>query len=350
MKNLRPNRCYVIAEAGLNHNGSVDMAKALIDVAGIAGVDAVKFQKRHVPTLATRDVLDAPDDRFPSLGRTYREIRDRLELSRDAYVTLKRYAEAKGLDFICTPFDQPSVDFLESIGLKTYKFASHSVTNLPLLRYVARKCASEKGRHIILSTGMCTLDELDRAVAVLKTIAQSFTILHCVSSYPQAVSESNLALIPTLRSRYGVSVGYSGHEIGWLPTLVAVAMGATMVERHFTLDNTLEGFDHKISLEPHELIEMVKTIRQIETAVGSGEKSVSEREWITRRKYHVSMVSSRAIPKGTPISEDLITYRNPGTGIPPKDAEMVLGKAAVIDIPEDTLIKREMVGIFHPTK
>lgn len=335
---MNQNCCYIIAEAGLNHNGKMEIAKKLIDVAAVAEVDAVKFQKRNVATLAIKEALDAKDERFPSLGNTYRAIRESLEFSKKQFIELKEYAEGKGLDFICTAFDKESVDFLEDIGLETFKIASHSMTNLPLLEYIAGK-----KKKVIISTGMCTFDELDQAIEIFRKGHVDPTILHCVSSYPQPIEDSNLRLVQSIRERYKLPVGYSGHELGYLPTLIAVSLGAVAVERHFTLDKSMEGFDHKISLEPQELIVMTKKIRQIAKMFGTEEKTISSKEMITRNKYHVSMVSSKFIPEGTKILEEMITYKNPGTGILPKSANMVIGKFAKVDIPADTLIETVMI-------
>lgn len=329
--------CYVIAEAGLNHNGSVEIAKALIDVAAIAGADAVKFQKRTVEKLAVKSVLDAQDDRFPEFGKTYREIRQHLEFSMDEYRELKAYTQAKGLDFMVTAFDTEAVDFLEELGVEAYKLASHSATNLELLDYLARL-----RKPTVLSTGMAELEELDRAVEIFRRHDAPLVLLHCVSAYPTPLAECNLAMIDVLKKRYRLPVGYSGHELGYLPTVVAVAMGAQMVERHFTLNKTMVGFDHKMSLEPDELIAMVRDIRNVRKTRGTGEKRVSETEWITRRKYHVSMASAVAIPAGTTLTEAMVSYRNPGTGIPAKLAHTVLGKRAARDISADELLSVEM--------
>ena len=329
--------CYVIAEAGLNHNGSVQIAKALIDVAAIAGADAVKFQKRTVEKLAIKSTLDAQDDRFPEFGKTYREIRQHLELSLEEYQELKDYAQSKGLDFMVTAFDTEAVDFLEELGVEVYKLASHSATNLQLLDYLARL-----RKPTVLSTGMAELEELDRAVEIFRRHDSPLVLLHCVSAYPTPLAECNLAMINVLKARYGLPVGYSGHELGYLPTIVAVSMGAQMVERHFTLNKTMVGFDHKMSLEPDELIAMVRDIRNVAKIRGTGEKRVSETEWITRRKYHVSMASSVAIPAGAVLNEAIVSYRNPGTGIPSKLAHTVLGKRALRNIPADELLSADM--------
>jgi sialic acid synthase SpsE len=329
--------CYVIAEAGLNHNGSVEIAKGLIDVAAIAGADAVKFQKRTIDKLAVGSVLDAPDDRFPEFGKTYREIRQHLEFSMDEYRELKDYTQAKGLDFMVTAFDTEAVDFLEELGVEVYKLASHSATNLELLDYLARL-----RKPTVLSTGMAELEELDRAVEIFRQHDAPLVLLHCVSAYPTPLADCNLAMIDVLKERYILPVGYSGHELGYLPTVIAVAMGAQMVERHFTLNKTMVGFDHKMSLEPDELIAMVRDIHNVRKTLGTGEKRVSETEWITRRKYHVSMASAVAITKGAELSEKMVSYRNPGTGIPSKLAHTVLGKRAVRDIPADALLSVDM--------
>lgn len=337
MARLNSGECYVIAEAGLNHNGSMDIAKKLVDVAAIAGADAVKFQKRTVEKLAVKSVLDAADDRFPEFGKTYREIREHLEFSLEDYRELKAYSEARELDFIVTAFDVDAVDFLELLDVEAYKLASHSATNLQLLDYLA-----QLRKPTVLSTGMAEMEELDRAVGIFQKQGAPLALLHCVSAYPTPLEECNLAMINVLKERFGLPVGYSGHEIGYLPTVAAVAMGAQMIERHFTLDKTMVGFDHKISLEPDELIAMVRDIRRIHRIRGSGEKRVSDTEWITRRKYHVSMASAVAIPKGAMLVEAMVSYRNPGTGIPSKMAHTVLGKRAVRDIPRDELLSADM--------
>ena len=329
--------CYVIAEAGLNHNGSLEIARKLIDVAAIAGTNAVKFQKRTVEKLAVKATLDARDDRFPAFGKTYREIREHLEFSIDEYRELKSYSEAKGLDFMVTAFDTDAADFLEELGVEVYKLASHSVTNLELLEYVARL-----HKPTFLSTGMAELEDIDRAVEIFRRQDTPLMLMHCVSAYPTPLTECNLAMMEVLKQRYGLPVGYSGHELGYLPTVAAIAMGAKAVERHYTLDKTMVGFDHRMSLEPHELIAMVRDIRDVERIRGTGEKHVSETEWITRRKYHVSMASAIPIQAGSMLTEGMVSWRNPGTGIAPKLAHTVLGKRAIRDIPADELLSVDM--------
>jgi sialic acid synthase SpsE len=331
------SRCRVIAEAGLNHNGSIEIAKQLIEVAAAAGADVVKFQKRTVSRLAVKATLDAADQRFPQFGSTYREIREHLEFDFNQYRDLKSCTDEHGLQFMVTAFDVEAVDFLERLGVESYKLASHSLTNTELLEYVARL-----GKPVVCSTGMADLSEIDTAVNVFKAAGTPLTLMHCVSAYPTPIGECNLQMMSVLRSRYDVPVGYSGHELGYLPTVAAAAMGAAIVERHFTLDKAMTGFDHKMSLSPEELTAMVHDIRQVEQAIGTGEKSISETEWITRRKYHVSMASATEIRAGQVLSASMVTWRNPGTGIPPKLAHTVLGKRASHDIPSDALLTPDM--------
>ena len=242
-----------------------------------------------------------------------------------------------GLDFLCTAFDPEAVDFLEILDLKIYKLASHSATNIELLKYMA-----QTGKQAILSTGMAELEEVDTAVKIFKGFDAPLLLLHCVSAYPTPLDECNLRMIDVLKERFGLPVGYSGHELGYLPTLTAVSMGAVAIERHYTLDNNMTGFDHKMSLNPTDFKAMVKGIRDIEKIKGTGQKNVSETEWITRNKYHVSIVSANKITSGTLLTDDMIVYRNPGTGIPAKDVERILGKKALHDIPADELLSFEM--------
>ncbi|MBF0428673.1 MAG: N-acetylneuraminate synthase family protein [Magnetococcales bacterium] len=335
--NQETGRVYVIAEAGLNHNGSLELAKEMVDIAAKAGADAVKFQKRTVDILAIGTVLDAQDGRFPTFGSTYRQIREHIELDRAAYQAIMNQCRDQGIEFLCTAFDLPAMAFLEDLGLTTYKLASHSLGNLPLLNGVA-----QLQKPTILSTGMAEWDEIDRAVEIFQSYHAPLALLHCVSIYPTPPEASNLAMIEVLRNRYNLPVGYSGHEIGFLPTLAAVAMGATIVERHFTKDATLPGFDHKISLEPQALTDMISAIRTIETMRGSGLKSVSPQEMVTRHKYHVSMVSAIPLAKNEILTTDHIVYRNPGTGIPPKDAIKYLGRRLAQAVEADVLITPEM--------
>lgn len=332
------NPCFVIGEIGLNHNGSVEIAKQLIDVCKEAGCDAVKFQKRNVAELAIKEVLDAEDNRFPEFGKTYREIREYLEFNKEEHLELMEYAHQKNIMFFSTPFDIVSAEFLDDLNIPMFKIASHSVTNLPLIRKLA-----EIGKPVIMSTGMCNYEELDRSVKILKDAGVPLTILHCVSSYPTPFDEVNLKQMDALRERYQVPIGYSGHEVGYLPTLIAVGRGANAVERHITLDNNMNGFDHKLSVNPEDLKTMITDIRHVEMMFGDGEKFVREKEKVTRSKYHVSIVVTRNVEAGEVISNDMITFKNPGTGLPPSMLNEVLNKKVLTNIKADTLLSMDQL-------
>lgn len=261
------NPTYVIGEIGLNHNGDVDIAKRLIDVAADAGAQAVKFQKR-TPAISTPEHMKAVPRSTPWGEMTYLEYRYRVEFDRDQYIEIGDHATLRGLDWFASPWDEPSVEFLEDLNVAAYKVASASVTDLGLLSAIA-----ETGKPVILSTGMSTIDQIDRAVATLGV--DRLVILHATSTYPLPPEEANLRMIATLMERYrGVPVGYSGHESGLQISLAAVALGAVAVERHITLDRTMWGSDHAASLEPQGLNHLVRDIRIIETALGDGVKRI----------------------------------------------------------------------------
>lgn len=258
---------YVIGEIGLNHNGSVEIAKQLIDVAAEAGAQAVKFQKR-TPEISTPEHMKNTPRSTPWGDMTYLEYRYRVEFDREQYAEIGAYANEKGLDWFASPWDEQAVDFLEEMNVVAYKIASASVTDLPMLDRVA-----QTGKPVILSTGMSTIDEIDAAVA--RFDRDKLILLHATSTYPLPADEANLRVIHTLKGRYaGVPVGYSGHEPGLQISIAAVALGAVAVERHITLDRTMWGSDHAASLEPHGLRNLVRDIRVIEKAMGDGVKRV----------------------------------------------------------------------------
>lgn len=268
---------YVIGEIGLNHNGDVALALRLIDVAAEAGADAVKFQKR-TPEIATPEHMRDTLRETPWGTMTYLEYRRRVEFDAEQYAQIGAYAAARGLDWFASPWDVPSVDVLEGLDVVAHKIASASVTDLELLERVALT-----GKPVILSTGMSTLDEIDRAVETLGT--DRLVLMHATSTYPMPADEANLRTIETLRSRYaGVPIGYSGHERGLQISLAAVALGARVIERHITLDRTMWGSDHAASLEPQGFAHLVRDIRIIETALGDGIKRVFPGELAPRAK------------------------------------------------------------------
>lgn len=268
---------YVIAEIGLNHNGSVEMAKQLIDVAAESGAQAVKFQKR-TPEISTPEHMKDVPRETPWGTMTYLEYRYRVEFSREQYIEIGDHATLRGLDWFASPWDVPSVAFLEDLNVPTHKVASASVTDLELLQALRAT-----GKPIILSTGMSTLEEIDRAVEVLGT--EGLVMLHATSTYPMPAQEANLRTILTLQDRYpGVPIGYSGHERGLQISLAAVSLGAVAVERHITLDRTLWGSDHAASLEPQGLEHLVRDIRIIGEALGDGVKRVFPGEIAPKQK------------------------------------------------------------------
>ncbi|MET1051183.1 MAG: N-acetylneuraminate synthase family protein [Mycetocola sp.] len=258
---------YVIAEIGLNHNGDVGLAKELIDVAADAGAQAVKFQKR-TPAISTPEHMKSVLRSTPWGEMTYLDYRYRVEFDREQYVEIGDHATLRGLDWFASPWDEPSVDFLEDLRVSAYKVASASVTDDSLLRRI-----EATGKPVILSTGMSTIEQIDRAVSLLDPAR--LTILHATSTYPLPPEEANLLMIPTLAGRFpGVPVGYSGHERGLQISLAAVALGARVVERHITLDRAMWGSDHAASLEPHGFDILVRDIRILEQALGDGVKRI----------------------------------------------------------------------------
>lgn len=257
---------YVVAEIGLNHNGDIENAKKLIDVAAAAGAQAVKFQKR-TPDIATPEHMKQTPRETPWGTMTYLQYRYRVEFEEPEYTTIAAYAAEKGVDWFASPWDEPSVDFLEEMGVKTHKVPSASVTDLGLLRRLAAT-----GKPIILSTGMSTVEQIDTAVETLGT--GNLVLMHATSTYPLPAAEANLRTIHTLKDRYQVPVGYSGHEPGLQISIAAVALGAVAVERHVTLDRTMWGSDHAASLEPRGFTTLLRDIRIIEEALGDGVKRV----------------------------------------------------------------------------
>jgi sialic acid synthase len=329
--------CYIIAEIGLNHNGRRDLARQLVDEAVRAGADAVKFQKRNIDELLIREWLDKPYSGRNSFGATYGEHRRNLELPDDAWYELSDYCQKKQIDLLASGWDIDSVEFLEKLPVPAFKIASADLSNIPLLEHVAGY-----GKPVLLSTGMSSLEEIDEAVEILRDRRVEFILLQCVSAYPFDDQYANLKVIPALRERYGVPVGYSGHEkSGHVITLGAVALGACLVERHFTLDHTMPGPDHAASLEPLGFASLVQSIRKLESAMGSSTKEILDIEIPVREKLAKSVVARRAIPSGHRITREDLTVKSPGTGIRPREIPRLIGKVARKAIPSDTLIPDE---------
>ncbi len=330
---------FVIAEAGVNHNGDLQMARALIDVAVEAGADAVKFQTFSAERLVTTDAPKA-EYQLQTTGDTESqfEMLKRLELSADAHRQLQSYCKERGIIFLSTPFDEEAVDLLDELGVPAFKISSGDLTNSPLLEYVA-----SKGKPVILSTGMSELSELIEAVSVLNTAGcENPVLLHCVSSYPADPAEINLRAMNTMRSAFDVPVGFSDHTVGIHISLTAVALGACVIEKHFTLDRTLPGPDHRASLEPAELRELVQSIRMVESALGSGRKVPAPSEIETAKVARRSLVAARNIPAGATLAPEMVIMRRPGTGMSPSMIDAVLGHRAISDIAAGTVMDADM--------
>lgn len=326
---------YVIAEIGINHQGDVDIARELIDSAAECGADAVKFQKRTINRILTHEGLEMPYENRNSFGKTYGEHKAALELSEKDYVVLQEYAHGRKVEFIASGWDEESVDFLDELGVPFFKMASADLTNLPLLKHTARKM-----KPMILSTGMADMDMVKTAVKTVSAIHDQIAVLQCTSTYPSSFDEIHLSVLRTYLETFPQAViGYSGHELGIAITEAAVALGAKIVERHFTLDRTMKGGDHAASLEPPGFSKMVRDIRHIEQAIGSAEKRVQESEAPVFRKLAKSVVSTVAIPAGTKITRAMLTTKGPGTGISPARMNDVVGKQASTDIEADSVIK-----------
>lgn len=328
---------YIIAEAGVNHNGSLDLARKLVDRAREAGANCVKFQTFLASEAVSRFAQKAQYQRetVPH-GESQLEMIKKLELSFQSFVELKSYCEQLGIDFLSTPFDLPSIDFLHELGVPFWKIPSGEITNLPYLIKIA-----QTGRPVVLSTGMSQMEEVEQAVNLLREHGTTdVSLLHCNTEYPTPFSDVNLRAMRTLEERFCCPVGYSDHTQGIEIPIAAVAMGAAIIEKHFTLDRTMEGPDHRASLEPEELKAMVTAIRHIEQAMGDGVKRPSPSEEKNIPIARKSIVARRAIAKGERLTDDNLTTKRPGDGISPMEWFQVLGTTAVRDFQPDENIER----------
>jgi N-acetylneuraminate synthase/N,N'-diacetyllegionaminate synthase len=330
------DRVFVIAEAGVNHAGDVRLAKRLVDAAKNAGCDAVKFQIFNAEQLVSESVPLAEYQKRNGAGSPKGQIDllRELELSHEEFRSIKRYCDRKKVIFLATPFDFESADFLEQVRVPMFKVPSGEVTNLPFIRFVA-----QKGKPVILSTGMSNLDEVAEAVeAIESTGNKRLILLHCVTQYPAPVEEVNLKAMVTLRSRFGVPVGYSDHTLGFEISVAAVALGAVVIEKHLTLNRRMKGPDHKASLEPNEFKEMVRCIRNVEKGMGDGIKRAAHCEKRMMRLVRRSIVAGTRITKGQRITEGNIAIKRPGYGIQPKDWEKIIGRTARSEIKKDSVL------------
>ena len=324
---------FIIAEAGVNHNGDINLAKKLIDTAVDAGVDAVKFQTWKTELLVTKDAKQAEyQTENTKIKETQYDMLKRLELSYDDFRELKQYCDSKNIIFLSTPDEFESADFLTGLQ-ETFKIGSGEITNLPYLRHIGKL-----GKKVILSTGMADMGEIEDALDVLVeagTKKENITVLHANTMYPTPIEDVNLKAMQTIACTFGVDVGYSDHTLGIEVPIAAVAMGAKVIEKHFTLDKTMEGPDHKASLEPEELKAMVKAIRSIEKALGTGIKKPSKSEEPNMIVVRKSIVASKPIKKGEVFSKDNLTVKRPGDGISPIRWDDIAGTVAQKDYEVD---------------
>ncbi|MBQ2582870.1 MAG: N-acetylneuraminate synthase [Erysipelotrichaceae bacterium] len=331
-------KTLIIAEAGVNHNGNFELAKKLVDKAVEAGADIVKFQTCKAENVISR-YADKAEYQKVTTGDadTQLDMVRKLMLTYEEYGKLKDYCDERGIGFLSTAFDLPSVDYLHSIGMKLWKIPSGEITNLPLLIKIA-----ELHEPIIMSTGMSELKEVGEAVKVLKEHgAGEITLLHCTTEYPAPYADVNLKAMETMKEAFGLPVGYSDHTKGIEIPTAAVALGACVIEKHFTLDRNMEGPDHKASVEPQELKAMVEAIRHTEVAIGDGVKRVSASELKNQDIARKSIIAAKAIRKGDVFTEDNVTTKRPGSGLNPMRWFELLGKTAKHDYEEDYLIEKD---------
>lgn len=330
------NKIYIIAEAGVNHNGEIDIAKELIRNAKKAGVDAVKFQTYVTENLVSKLASKAEYQiKNTSVEETQFQMLKKLELSFEDYKGLSEYAKKIGIDFLSSPFDEDSIDFLTSLSMPFWKIPSGEITNKPYLIKLAKT-----KKPIILSTGMSTVEEIDDALEVFSDYNHDdIILLHCNTEYPTPFEYVNLKAMETMRGKFNLKVGYSDHTEGIEVPIAAVSLGAVVIEKHFTLDKTLPGPDHKASLEPMELTEMVKSIRNIEKALGDGVKEPTESEMKNITIARKSIVAKHEIKKGDCFTVNNLTVKRPGNGISPMKWFEVIGQKASRDFEEDELIE-----------
>jgi len=332
----------IIAEAGVNHNGSIELAERLIDAAFDAGVDIVKFQTFKAANLVSKNAAKAAyQQASTSNTESQFDMLKKLELNHDMHLHLMNYCKSKPIQFLSTPFDLESIEMLHDLGIKIGKIPSGEITNLPYLQSMATYF-----EEIILSTGMCTLQEVKDAVQVLLksgSTKEKITVLHCNTEYPTPMKDVHLRAMLTLKEELGLQVGYSDHTLGIEVPIAATALGACVIEKHFTLDRTMDGPDHKASLEPQELKAMVSAIRNVERALGSGEKKPSESEYknisIARKSIHLK---NDLPPQHTIVAEDLVMKR-PGDGISPMELEKIIGKKIKIALSAETKLTWEHI-------
>jgi N,N'-diacetyllegionaminate synthase len=333
--------CFIIAEAGVNHNGDPDLARQLVDAAADAGADAVKFQTFTAARVVTREAPKAEyQQRTTGAEESQFDMLRRLELPHESHRELFERCQQRGIEFISTPFDETAADFLAELGVRRFKIPSGELTNHRFLRHVAAK-----GLPIICSTGMATLGEVEAALAAIESGGRcEVTLLHCVSNYPAAPETSNLRAMETMARAFGVPVGFSDHTMGIAVSTAAVALGATVIEKHLTLDRNLPGPDHAASALPEEFTALTDAIRQVESALGDGRKRPAASEAEVARVARRSLVAACDIAAGTVLSDEMLTTRRPADGLPPFWSEQLVGRPARRPIAAGAVISLEMFG------
>lgn len=326
---------YVIAEAGINHNGDMERAQQMVHVAKEVGVDCIKFQTFTAEGIMTKSAASAAHlDAGAGMEDVYTFLQ-RMALSREDHEVLFALCGELGLNFLSSVFEPASVDLLENLGVSAYKIASMDLIHLTLLKYVA-----ETGKPIVLSTGMGTMGEIERALdTIYSTGNEQVVLLHCVSVYPPDIEDVNLRAMDTIRTAFNVPVGFSDHTVGITVDLAAVARGGCVIEKHFTLDKTLPGPDQPISGDPDDFRRLVSGVRTVEAALGSAIKRPTEAEMGMRNGMRRSVVSAVDIGEGTAVTEDMVTFKRPGSGIPPSDLAHIVGRTTRREIPADTLVE-----------
>lgn len=335
---MKSNQILIIAEAGVNHNGSLDLALKMVDIAADAGADLVKFQTFSAERLVVKDAPKAAYQKSAtSSEESQQEMLRRLELSRKDHEVLIRHCSKRGIGFFSTGFDIESVDMLHSLGQKMFKIPSGEITNLPYIKHIGKL-----GAQVILSTGMANLGEIEAALQLLEhsgTPRSKVVVLHCTTEYPAPYNDVNLRVLPALRSSLGVEVGYSDHTLGTEVSIAAVALGAIVIEKHFTLDPLMPGPDQSSSLDPQNLMRFVSAIRNIEIALGSSVKGITPSEIANSKVVRKSIVASRVIRSGEVFTSENLTTKRPGTGISPMRWDEIVGRRADRDYGMDELIK-----------
>jgi N-acetylneuraminate synthase/sialic acid synthase len=330
---------FLIAEIGHNHQGNLDLAKQLIKEAAACGANAVKLQKRDVRNVYTKKMYDKPYDHENSFGATYGQHREALEFGKNKYTELKKYAESLGLVFFATVFDFQSLEFLKNLDMPLYKIASGDIRNTPLLEAVAKT-----NKPIIYSTGGSTIEDVRRAYEAIKKYNDQICIMQCTSAYPAMYDELDLNVIPTFKKEFPDAVmGFSGHDNGILAPVIAYILGAKIIEKHFTLYHAMKGTDHKFSLEPIGLKKVVRDLKRVNQSLGGYEKRIFDSEKDATVKMGKSIVTRTAITKGNPIRMEDVTFKSPGTGIPPYRCGEIIGRKALDDLPEEHILTMEDV-------